>query len=64
MARPRKQKTAEQDRTREAFEAHLWTAVQRGSDTAMKLWADLHPDDFRKGAKGAGLFAVRDSEAA
>jgi hypothetical protein len=60
MTRPRKEKTVAEDRTREAYERHLWTAVERGSVTAMKLWADLHKEDFQKGASGAGLFEVDD----
>jgi hypothetical protein len=45
MARPRDAATSKNERTWEAFEQHLWKAVERGSVTAMKLWCDLHRVD-------------------
>jgi len=42
MPRTREQAPAPDSPSWPAFEAHLWKAVERGSVTAMKLWADLH----------------------
>jgi len=54
MSRPRKDASTESDRTPEAFKQHLWRAVEAGSVTAMKLWADLHRAEFQGGADDAG----------
>ncbi len=65
MARPRMAASACNDRTREEFEQHLWKAVERGSVVAMKLWADLHREEFQPKDEdvSGGLFTpVGDAE--
>ena len=50
MSRPPATIPEADERTWEVFEAHLWKAVERGSVTAMKLWADLHRESRQSAA--------------
>lgn len=55
MSRPRQDPS--DDRSRTAFETHLWRAVETGSVVAMRLWVELHPEDFQTEEAGVDLFA-------